>query len=161
MASASVQVISIIATDVICGRTNLKPAQTGNAGTLETTVLGRINEMQKLKFEGYSDDTFGEYSHFNVDYDNCADGSVIAWRLTERKSMDSDDDVSGMIVCGQYSGSSWPDGMESTWLIGIQPIEDLPLPPWALQFGRDDYWTSLEIDVPDEVVLHFECLNRS
>lgn len=116
--------------------------------------------MQQLRFECHSDDTFGEYAHFNDDYDNCASGSVIAWKLTERSKVEPEKDVSGMIVCGQYSGEDWPGGMEGTWLIGIQPLEDLPLPNWPMRFDREDYRTRLEIDVPDDVVLHFECLNR-
>ena len=116
--------------------------------------------MQTLLFEGGSDDTFGEYNHFREDHDNCASGSVIAWKLTARESLDSDVDVCGMIVCGHYDGKDWCKNMEATWLIGIQPIEDLPFPDWATRFSRDDYRTQLKIDVPDDVVLHFECLNR-
>lgn len=116
--------------------------------------------MQQLRFEGHSDDTFGEYSLIHEDHDNCASGDVIAWKVTERTSIDSDEDVSGMIVCGQYSGQGWPNGMEATWLIGIQPLEDLPLPDWPMRFDRDDYRTRLEIDAPDGVAVHIECLNR-
>jgi hypothetical protein len=32
--------------------------------------------MPTLRFEGYSDDTFGEYGHTNDDYDNCASSST-------------------------------------------------------------------------------------
>ena len=78
--------------------------------------------MQRMRFEGNSDDTFGEYSLINEDHDNCASGGVIAWKVTERTSIFSDDDVSGMIVCGQYSGDSWPSDMEATWLIGISRL---------------------------------------
>lgn len=32
--------------------------------------------MPTLRFEGYSDDTFGEVAYFEDDYDNCASGEV-------------------------------------------------------------------------------------
>jgi len=38
--------------------------------------------MQEFKFEGCSDDTFGEYGVTNDDYDNCASGEPIRFQLT-------------------------------------------------------------------------------
>ncbi len=35
--------------------------------------------MPILRFEGYSDDTFGEVAHFKDDYDNCASGKPIEY----------------------------------------------------------------------------------
>lgn len=35
--------------------------------------------MPILRFEGYSDDTFGEVAHFKDDYDNCASGKQIEY----------------------------------------------------------------------------------
>ena len=33
--------------------------------------------MPTLRFEGSSDDTFGEASHFKDSYDNCASGKIL------------------------------------------------------------------------------------
>ena len=35
--------------------------------------------MIKLVFRGYSDDTFGEVNHFDIDYDNCATDKPIEY----------------------------------------------------------------------------------
>jgi hypothetical protein len=39
--------------------------------------------MPTLRFEGYSDDTFGEYAHTNNDYDNCASGESIEFLVED------------------------------------------------------------------------------
>ena len=41
--------------------------------------------MPILRFEGYSDDTFGEIAHTKDDYDNCASGAPIEYLVARKK----------------------------------------------------------------------------
>lgn len=112
--------------------------------------------MKTLQFQGYSDDTFGEYGVTNDDYDCCANGKPIVWMLDDTASDD------GMLVVGQYSGRDWLDDQPGCWLIGIQQLdEDVPLPAWPMRWStaENGYSPSLEIDVPDSVAV--KCLNRT
>lgn len=63
------------------------------------------------KFSGGSDDTFGEYHEIGDDYDNCANGKPIRWKIW------SDSQRAGLIVIGQYC----PYGSHG-WMIGVAPI---------------------------------------
>lgn len=110
--------------------------------------------MQKLVFEGHSDDTFGEYESFHDDYDCCASGALIVWQVEAL-------DGSGLNVVGQYGGRDWPGECPGCWLIGVQQMEeDTPLPDWPMRFETSDsgYSPRLIIEVPDEITLR--CLNR-
>ena len=109
--------------------------------------------MPVLKFEGYSDDTFGEYEHTKDDYDCCANGSMIVFRVEA--------DSEGLHVCGQYSGPKWPKECPGCWIVGVQPLdEDVSLPSWPMRFENGDsgYSPRLVIDAPDGVTV--KCLNR-
>jgi hypothetical protein len=109
--------------------------------------------VKRLEFEGHSDDTFGEYVTFGDDYDCCASGAMIVFRV---KAGDE-----GLHVCGQYSGKQWPDSMPGCWVVGVQPLdEDVALPKWPMRFedGGSGYSPKLVIDAPDDV--RIECLNR-
>jgi hypothetical protein len=109
--------------------------------------------MPQLKFEGYSDDTFGEVAHFRDDYDCCASGALIAYEVLFG-------DI-GIIVTGQYGGAKWPKEMPAVWTVGIAPIkEDARLPDWPIQYclGESGYSAALIIDAPDGVTIR--CLNR-
>lgn len=99
-------------------------------------------------FNGYSDDTFGEYGVTNDDYDNCASGKPIRWRLTDEQG-------NGLLVIGQY-GCNGAD-----WLIGVEPLDDGPLPPWPIRIEQSDvpYSPALIIEAPDRCSL--VCLERS
>ena len=109
--------------------------------------------MPRLEFTGYSDDTFGEYSHFKDDYDCCASGALIVYQLRcgdER-----------MNVVGQYAGKGWPDDCPGCWLIGVQQAEEgVPIPKWPISFeeGAMEYSTTMVIEAPDGVEM--KCLNR-
>ena len=109
--------------------------------------------MPELKFEGHSDDTFGEYGWTSDDYDCCASGAMIVFRVTAGEE--------GLHVCGQYSGKQWPREMPGCWVVGVQPLdEDVPLPKWPMRFesGDSGYSPRLVIDAPEGVSV--ECLNR-
>jgi len=110
--------------------------------------------MPELKFEGHSDDTFGEYGWFSDDYDCCANGAMIVYRVTAGDE--------GLHVCGQYNGKQWPSETPSCWMVGVQPLdEDIALPKWPMRFENGDsgYSPRLVIDAPEGVSM--ECLNRS
>jgi hypothetical protein len=104
--------------------------------------------MPTLRFEGYSDDTFGEYAVTNEDYDNAASGKPIRFRVEA--------DGLALIVSGQYA----PKGTGG-WLIGVASIDepngdDIPLPPWPIRIGPGTdrpYTPALYIDVPDGFTL--------
>ena len=110
--------------------------------------------MPKLIFEGNSDDTFGEYGFTKDDYDCCASGALIVYRVTEK-------DSGGLNVVGQYAGRDWPDECPGCWLIGIQQVEeDVPIPEWPMRFETADngYSPRLIIEAPEGVEI--VCLNR-
>lgn len=110
--------------------------------------------MKTMKFEGHSDDTFGEYGVTKDDYDNCACGEQIAIRV-------KDEHGNGFVVVGHYDGSNMLKCQPPCWLIGIQPLDEgEPIPRWPMRWGLSDsgYSPSLEIDVPDSAVCEF--LNR-
>lgn len=106
--------------------------------------------MKTFQFKGYSDDTFGEYKEAGIDYDNCASGEPISFRL--------DSSEGSMIVIGQYSRLN-----NGSWDIGIAQVEaangmHLSIPRWNMRFFDDtSYSVILEIEAPDDTVL--TCLN--
>lgn len=106
----------------------------------------------ELRFEGYSDDTFGEYAHTKDDFDNCASGDPIEYLVTAP-------DGSALLVVGQYAA-----GNASGWIIGVAPHDpsgdDKPMPDWPMRFARGDrpYSPALLIEAPDGV--NVKCLTR-
>ena len=105
--------------------------------------------MPALRFEGFSDDTFGEYAHTNDDYDNCASGKPIVWLVQAGSEK--------LLVSGQYA-----PGSATGWLIGVAPHDDddNPLPQWPMRLERGDrpYSPALVIEAPEGVTL--KCLQR-
>lgn len=109
--------------------------------------------MPTLIFEGYSDDTFGEYNFFKNDYDNCGSGSPIVFQLSSGGE--------SVNVYGQYNGKDWPDYLPGCWVIGVQQIEeDFPIPPWPMRFesASSGYSPRLIIEAPERVTM--ECVNE-
>lgn len=111
--------------------------------------------MKTLAFEGYSDDTFGEYNITRDDYDNCASGKPIRYLITVP------DHPGGMLVVGQHGR----DDLECSWMIGVGAYDpehdDVPLPSWPVRMlpsTRTPYSPRLEVDAPDNFVL--TCLER-
>lgn len=64
--------------------------------------------MPILRFEGYSDDTFGEVAHFKDDYDNCASGKPIEY-LVLGPAIDGQPQL-GVVVTGQHCPGGRPSG---------------------------------------------------
>lgn len=102
-----------------------------------------------LRFEGQSDDTFGEYGRTMEDYDNCASGKPIVFGVVDRTE-------AGLLVWGQYGGRDRPEGAPPCWVVGVQQLEeDAPLPDWPMRFetASNGYSPALVIDAPEGVVV--------
>jgi len=116
------------------------------AGLIKTTTtFHRFFVMPTLRFEGYSDDTFGEYAHTNDDYDNCASGKPIQYAVVDPKT------GLGVVVTGQYCY-----GRATSWMIGVANYRDnKDFPDWPMKItnGLGRYADSpvLEIEAPEGV----------
>lgn len=97
-----------------------------------------------LRFEGYSDDTFGEVTTRD-DVDNAASGNPIMFRVQSPSTLDS------LLVFGQYC-----PGPATGWVIGVGGVAgDVHLPLWPMRFDRSErpYSPALLIDVPDDATV--------
>jgi hypothetical protein len=111
--------------------------------------------MPTLRFEGYSDDTFGEVQHFKDDYDNCASGQPVEY-LVEDKANDC-----GIVVTGHHC-----PGNSGGWLIGVANHDpehrDADMPRWPMRIEvqnyRNGFQPSLVIEAPDGVTIR--CMQR-
>jgi hypothetical protein len=108
--------------------------------------------MPTLRFEGYSDDTFGEYAYTNDDHDNCASGEPIEYLVRDPAS------GCALVVKGQHCPRSCID-----WVISVgnhfQPdVGDKPFPHWPMSFVPKDDAISLLIEAPEGVIVR--CLTR-
>lgn len=112
--------------------------------------------MPTYRFEGHSDDTFGEYAVTKDDYDNCASGEPIVYLLTFTGDGGGSE---GIFIVGQYA----PKPVDG-WLIGISPFDpggdDVGLPRWAYWFtdAGNGYSPALHVEAPEGCQL--SCLNR-
>lgn len=104
---------------------------------------------QPFKFCGSSDDTFGCVGQRGDDYDNCASGKPIVWRIS--------DPSGSLLVWGQYA----PDAIGSgSWVVGVAADDgDLgecaPFPAWPISIipSDRDYSPLLVIEAPTAAVL--------
>lgn len=99
----------------------------------------------KFKFEGCSDDTFGEYGVTGQDVDNCASLEPIQCVVDAGRH-------GRLQVVGQYSKASCHNGC---WMIGVSKVEEGDaFPDWhcSLLQGEIEYSPCLEIELPDEAV---------
>ena len=98
--------------------------------------------MKILKFYGHSDDTFGEYGVTGLDFDNCANGKPIIFKVSA--------DGKAVFVTGQYSRYG-----NNTWGIDIAFEDEDSKPDWTMRLSFKDYTTVLEMDVPDGFALEY------
>ncbi len=113
-----------------------------------------MDSTRELRFEGHSDDTFGEYGRTNQDYDNCASGAPIVYEVRAGDE--------AMLVWGQYGGAQWPPEVPPCWMIGVQQVaEDVSIPAWPLRYAATlhGYSPALVIAAPEGATVC--CLNRS
>ena len=107
--------------------------------------------MPTLRFEGFSDDTFGETLHTKDDFDNCASGDPIEYLVKHGKD--------AVLVVGQYARCD-----ECSWMISVASWdpnhEDRPLPSWPMRIekGEAPYSPAFIIEAPEGVTV--QCLTR-
>lgn len=102
--------------------------------------------MKTLKFEGGSDDTFGEYGITHEEVDNCSRNTPIQCLISSKEG--------SLIVIGHYHLHP----TDGCWTIGVSLSKEGELMPnWPTRFTIDKegykYSPILEIDVPDDVKL--------
>lgn len=113
--------------------------------------------MPILRFEGYSDDTFGEVEHFNDDYDNCASGDAIRYLVTAKNDNGIEQAIVVTGIYGEFSAG---------WSIAVEnydpKAEDIDFPRWPMRIEpqnyRNGFQPSLIIDAPESVTI--KCLER-
>jgi len=100
--------------------------------------------MKKYVFEGWSDDTFGEYGITNEDYDNCANEEPIQFKLKMP-------DGSGLLITGCY-GTKW---IGQGWMIGVSTLSENISVNWKISIDPcfEQYRNQLTIEAPDEAKL--------
>ena len=139
------------------GRTEDKPlyAPLRASDVPKQTVTFTEPEPVVLRFEGYSDDTFGEVEYFKDDYDNCASGKPIEYLVTDPAT------GLGIVVTGQHC-----PGNSGSWLIGVAnhdpEHDDRDFPRWPMRIEAQDYRNgfqpSLVIEAPAGVTIR--CLQH-
>ena len=99
--------------------------------------------MKLLRFEGYSDDTFGEYNTFSEDDDDCASCSIRVYEVVSKEGV--------LRVCGQYANKDTP----GCWMIGVQADDNYPVPAWPIRIekGENPYSPALIVEAPDDAEL--------
>ncbi len=101
-----------------------------------------------LRFEGHSDDIFGEYEATGTEYCNCASGEPIEYLVNDPTH------GLGVVVTGQFCPGSHTVG----WSIAVANFQpEKPLPSWPMRFDPDGDWNALVIEAPEGVVV--SCLN--
>jgi hypothetical protein len=122
--------------------------------------------MTILRFEGYSDNTFGcthakdEYERINYDYNNCNSGELIEFVNSGPIEYLVQDPATGLgvVVTGQYCAGPSATG----WMIGVANYQtenyDTDMPDWPMRFSQRGYRNSLTIEAPEDVIVR--CLTR-
>lgn len=98
--------------------------------------------MERLRFNGYGDDTFGEYGVTGQDVDNCGSCEPIQCVIDcgEHRRL---------MVVGQYSRASLGNGC---WMVGVCKVkEEDEFPDWKISVGycaETEYSVELTVEVP-------------
>lgn len=129
----------------VCKRTAIKDNNyCGNCGQQLNTSKIERKKLMRLKFKGYSDDTFGEYGITGEVVDNCGTMEPI-------QCIVDGGECGRLMVIGQYSKASCGNGC---WMIGISKVEEEDvLPDWKISLLQGDmgYSPALELELPDGV----------
>ncbi len=101
--------------------------------------------MKKYVFEGASDDTFGEYNETQVDYDNCASGEPIQFKVQAP-------DGSGVLVTGIYGGKY--EMGNGCWMIGVESLDEDEPVDWDIRTfpSYEGYRNRVVIVAPEDSV---------
>ena len=100
--------------------------------------------MKTLKFEGGSDDTFGEYGITHQEVDSCSKNTPIQCVISSKEG--------SLVIIGHYHLHP----TDGCWTIGIAQLKENELiPAWDTRFKIEHcgYSPVLEIDVPDDFKL--------
>lgn len=103
--------------------------------------------VKRYIFEGYSDDTFGEYGITNIDHDDCGNSTLREFTVTRPSG-------EGVSITGVY-------GDNGMWNIGMALIDaEKPLnADWYIYFEPNEeaaYRNRLVVVAPDDAKL--KCL---
>lgn len=107
-------------------------------------------QPKPLRFHGYSDDTFGEYSRFRRDAGNHGSGGWIAFKIVDQRGR-------GFIVAGRYGFRM------QTWSIEVTPVRaNGPVPDWPIRFVKPEpdecaYSPTLVVEAPAGVTMDLIC----
>ena len=96
--------------------------------------------MRVLRFHGYSDDTFGEYGVMDLDWDNCASGKPITFKVTAGKE--------SLYVTGQYNRLG-----NGCWDVSVTQVREGDNPTFPIRVFFEVYSTVVEIEVPDDFIV--------
>lgn len=111
------------------------------------------SETELLVFQGYSDDTFGEYGRRNVDFCDNGSGTAIEWLITSP-------DGEQLLVVGQYG-----KGAATGWVVGVAPWDpdgdDETMPDWPISIEQSEraYSPALFVSAPKGSTLR--CLQET
>lgn len=111
------------------------------------------SETELLVFQGYSDDTFGEYGRRNVDFCDNGSGTAIEWLITSP-------DGEQLLVIGQYG-----KGAATGWVVGVAPWDpdgdDETMPDWPISIEQSEraYSPALFVSAPKGSTLR--CLQET
>lgn len=114
--------------------------------------------MPVLRFEGDSDDRFGEVEFFDHQFDNCGNGQAVEY-LVLGPQVDAQPQE-GLVVSGQFGrhGSGWSVSVTNYDPEGV----DAAMPRWPMriepQHYRNGFQPSLVIEAPDGVSIR--CLQE-
>jgi len=103
--------------------------------------------MKTFKFQGYSDDTFGEYEQTDIDYDNCGNGKPIEFELKDKSGK-------GVRIIGLY-GNDHINKSRGCWMIAVGAIdEDMPI-DWKVTItpSYEGYRNQCVVECPDDIEL--------
>lgn len=103
--------------------------------------------MKTYIFEGYSDDTFGEYEQTDMDVDNCGNGRPIRYELKTP-------DGTGIKVTGLYNDEN-DISDTGCWVIGVSALDEHKPVDWkiTLEPSYEGYCNRLTVIAPDEARL--------
>lgn len=98
-----------------------------------------MNNTNKLKFFGYSDDTFGEYGITGQDFDNCGSGKPIQCLVDCKEH-------GRVLIIGQYL-------QNGCWMAGACKVEGEDIfPDWPISISQSEetpYSVELTVEIPE------------
>lgn len=123
---------------------NVPAPEFSEAGLQRVAAAVAGSDTVQLRFEGFEDHTFGEYTHTGDDYQNAQDNPPIRW--------DVEANGERLRVVGQF------DPEDGTWTVGVAGLIPEGWSVW-MECGTYAYTPALVIDAPADVAIR--CLERA